>query len=294
MKIERGSERMSSKIPDWEKFEIESCSYLNQVYGEKTLFFTSKGGKDASASDITVNYGDRVLFSIEAKYSPSQSGQFVLTEENGQYILSNENRLGNNRYTQIIIDFLNENKENYSPIGQKAVRINGIQHALAHWIIEHYKKKDSYFVITSTVLGSYKAIIPIDEINDYFDISAVVRRKKSGTSDVAQYKVDGCLKELESFIEKFGLEISEVSRAKKTSVKFNKVIELKKADRYFGENFFLSPNSDGVSYRIKTKAKTNNVNVVFSLKYRGPHENMGNDLLQKFIESQKLVGNQLH
>lgn len=276
--------RMSGKMADWEKFEIESCHYLNKVYSSLPVSFHQEGGKNSVTSDIKAYKGEEHLFSIEAKYSPSQSGQFVLVEDNGIYSLSKESKFENNEYTQAIIDYLNENKESFTPKGQRAININFDQNVFAQWITEHYKRKDSYFVITSAKLNDYKAILPIEEIKNYFDVSAVIRRKRSGTAHVAQYRIESCIKELDKYIGKFGLEISEITtQSQKTLVKFNKDVDLKKSERYFGNDLFLSPNSNGKGYYLKTRSKTNNLNVIFNLVYRGPEENIGIDLLEIFI-----------
>lgn len=281
MKIFNG---IYEKKADWEKFEIESCLYLNKVYESLPISFLQEGGKSSVNSDIKVYKGQEQLFSIEAKYSPSQSGQFVLVEKNRIYSLSNESKFENNEYTRIIIDYLNENIEGFTPKGQRAININLDQDVLAQWITEQYKRKDSYFIITSTNLSDYKAILPIEEIKNYFDVSAVIRRKRSGTAHVAQYRRESCIKELDEYIEQFGLEISEIiTHSKKTLVKFNKDKDFKKSERYFGSNFFLSPNTEGKGYYIKTRSNTNNLNVIFSLVYKGPEENIGIDLLGKFI-----------
>ncbi|NLL06938.1 MAG: hypothetical protein GX270_14405 [Clostridiaceae bacterium] len=46
------------------------------------------------------------------------------------------------------------------------------------WIKEHYKAKNSKYLITSTSLGKYKAIIQLDELEHWFTVSACLRRKK--------------------------------------------------------------------------------------------------------------------
>lgn len=274
----------SGKLPDWEKFEIESCHYLNRVFSHLPVSFKREGGKNSGSSDINVYNDRKFLFSVEAKYSPCQSGQFVLVEDNGIYSLSNDSKFENNKYTQVIINFLNENKDIYSPKGQKSISIDFDQDVFAQWIIEHYKSKNSDFVITSTLLNGFKAIIPIDDIRKYFDVSAVIRRKRSGTNNVPQYRIESCINELKEYLDTLGLEISEITRSKKTLVQFNKDVNLKISERYFGDNFYLSPNRNGKGYFLKTRAKANNLNVIFSLIYKGPNENIGVDLLESYIQ----------
>ncbi|WP_033827199.1 PDDEXK family nuclease [Bacillus andreraoultii] len=274
------------KKANWELFEIDSCNYLNELFEGSPITFQGEGGKNSSSSDIKVFDRGKYIFSIEAKYSPSQSGQFVLIEGNDLYSLSPVSKFENNEYTQAIIDHLNENKEQYTPEGQEAIEINIDKKILAKWITDHYKRKDSYFVITSNKLSDYKVILPIDDIKDFFDVSAVVRRKKSGSTDVAQYKIESCINELREYIKQYGLAVTDViPQNKKTLIKLNKGVDLKKPDRYFGDGYYLSPNSNGEGYYIKQLSKTNNLNVIFSLVYTGPEKNIGIDLLKKFTNN---------
>ena len=61
-------------------------------------------------------------------------------------------------------------------------------------------------------------------------------------------------------------------------------MSLTKTERYVGEDYFLSPKKDG-GYYLKTRSKTNNLNVIFSLDYVGPEENIGLDLLDEKIRN---------
>lgn len=276
--------RTINKLNKWEKFEIEASSYLNKVYSHLPVSFILDGGSSSRSSDIKVYNNNNLLFSIESKYSPSQSGQFVILENENFYVLSKDSKCYNNIYSQTIIDYLNENKEYFTPKDQDAININIDLEILTNWIITHYKNKNSYFVITSCKLNDYKSIIPIEEIGNFFEVSAVIRRKRSGTRHIAKSKREQCINELEKYINKYGLRISDVfMQSNKTIVEFNKEIELKKSERYFGNDFYLSPSTDGKRYFLKTRAKTNNLNVIFSLTYFGPKENIGIELLEKFI-----------
>lgn len=272
------------KKPNWELFELESCCYLNTLYSDTQLRFCADGGKNSYSQDIKVYNGQNYIFSIEAKYSPSQSGQFVLKEESGIYLLSKKSKFENNEYTKAIIEHLNNNKEYYSPEGQRAIEIIIEQNILANWIIEHYKSKSSQFIITSTKLGDYKAILPLNDLQEFFNVSAVIRRKKSGTADIPKSMINGCITELKNHLMNFKLDISSVSSlGKKTLIRLPNDIVLKKSERSFGESYYLSENSEGEGYFIKKKSQTNNLNVIFSLKYIGPETNFGIDNLKGYI-----------
>ncbi|MBP3953567.1 hypothetical protein [Bacillus suaedae] len=275
---------LTGKLNDWEKFELETIPFLEKIYHDLPVAFKREGGQNSTKSDICVLHDMNELFSLEAKLTPSQSGQFVLLEEQQKYIFSAENKFQNNKMTQLIIDELNAFKTKYTPKGQKAVIVDIDTYVLANWIKDHYKNKGSRFIITSTKINDYKAIIPINEVERFFEMTAVIRRKKSGTSDVARYKVSSCISELRQHLTAFGLEIIETKQdGKKTLVLLNKDIILEKNERYFGDEYFLSPNVKGNGYFIKSRAKTNNLNVIFQLKYIGPEKSFGFEHLERSI-----------
>ena len=272
-------------MTDWELFEAEACHYLNELYKNTPITFHETGGKDAYSSDIQVFSGEEYLFSIEAKYAPCQSGQFVLLEENDTYKLSAASTFEQNDYTEEIIRFLNEHKHHYSPKGQRALPIEMTQDVLAGWVVEHYKRKDSHFIITSTKLNDYKAMIPMERVGDYFNVSAVLRRKRSGTSYVARKRMAHCLEELEKYAMERDVTIEKITHGKKPSVRFQQDIELTRAESYVGEDYFLSRIRGERGYYLKTRSKTNNLNVIFTLDYIGPEENIGVPTLDEMIRA---------
>ena len=284
MKVRRIKMSSLKAGPKWELFEKEACDYLNYMYRGKPITFEASGGKNAFTSDIKAYIGDEYLFSIESKYSPAQSGQFVIIEEENEYKLST---LGysNNKYTQEIINHLNSNKNYYTPRGQSSINIDIDKSILSSWIVEHYKSKDSYFVITSTKLNDYKVILPTEEIHQYFDVSAVIRRKRSGTGNVAKSKVNDCISKLKDHLYENNIGLKKINSINnKTIVELDGNNELEKSLRYFGEVYYLSPTpQEPNKFTLKSRAKTNNINVIFSLKFTGKQVDFGIDLLDKYV-----------
>ncbi|SEQ47127.1 hypothetical protein SAMN05216232_2532 [Virgibacillus subterraneus] len=276
-------------MKDWEKFEVESTEYLNEQFKHIPVSFVQEGGYNSYSSDIGVkNKGGKTLFSVEAKYSPCQSGQFVVKEEQSTYKLTQDSMSENSKYTREIIDQLNDNFASYSPKGQNAIDIESKNENLANWIKEHYKDKESYFVISSTKLQDFKAIVPIDDIDKYFDVSACIRRKRSGTSHISQKRKEESVRQLKEHYEHFNLNVINVTEEKKgterrTLIEFDEKVTFDRSDLYFGDDFFLSPKPNTDVYYVKTRAKTNNLNVIFSLQYKGAENNFGKENLEKFI-----------
>lgn len=274
---------MKSKA-SWELFEIEACDYLNNQLNETNFHFEGEGGNDSTLSDIKVFENSNYLFTIEAKYSPAQSGQIALAENNGLYILSDASKGKNNPYTPTIINHLNENKSTYSPTKQKAISIKLDERVLSQWIIKHYQNKNSKFIITSTQLNSFKVILPTHELMNYFDVSAVIRRKKSGTRDVAKKNIQSCMNELKQYLSTLNLQIiNTISEDKKTRIILNSSQSLTKSECYFGEKYFLSKAKDNDGYYLKQTSNTNNLNILFKLVFTRSKSNVGIEALKDYL-----------
>ena len=198
-------QKKGGRMRNWEKFEQEATAYLNETYKHLSVTFQNTGGKDANTSDIKVMKGHQTLFSIEAKYSPSQSGQFVLLEEDGKYVFSPKNRFEDNPYTNDIIMHLNEYKSIYNPVGQESIEIQYDPNVFAGWIQDHYRSKESEFLIVSDQLNGYKAIIPLEELQRYFVVQAFLRRKRSGSRHLSQKRKNDALRALYARLE--GIEV---------------------------------------------------------------------------------------
>jgi hypothetical protein len=270
---------------NWEKFEQEATAYLNETYKHLSVTFQNTGGKDANTSDIKVIKGHQTLFSIEAKYSPSQSGQFVLLEEDGKYVFSPKNRFEDNAYANDIIIHLNEYKSTYNPVGQESIEIQYDPNVFAGWIQDHYRSKESEFLIVSDQLKGYKAIIPLEELQRYFAVQAFLRRKRSGSRHLSQKRKNDALRALCVRLKGIGSTVvsvtEEIGRQKRVLVELDRPIEGN--DCYFGEDYFLSPQAGNNRYYIKITAGTNNLNVLFRLVYIGPKENFGIRQLEKVL-----------
>lgn len=271
----------------WSLFEIYACDYLNKSIGNSNVLFKRLGSSNSTANDIEVYSNSKYLFSIEAKYSPSQSGQFVIIDQKDKYEFSIGNNFENNEYSREIIRILNTNKKHYTPLGQKAVKLEIDSAVLAGWIISYYKEKDCQFIITSDELNGYKAIIPITDIQQYFNVTAVVRRKRSGTRHLPKYKFEESVNALKVHTNALGFELIEVVKENsKTLVEFKEDNMIShKSQRYFGEHneYYLSDASAKNEYYIKVRSNTNNLNVIFSLEYIGVKDNIGLEILQNNI-----------
>jgi hypothetical protein len=107
----------------WKEHEEECNKFLNETFGNTDIKFTLSGGSDSSKSDIKIVKNDELLSWIEAKMPNSQSGQFVVSSEDGKFHESKRNK-SNNIFSDQIIDFMNNNYDSYSNCGTKGVRVD--------------------------------------------------------------------------------------------------------------------------------------------------------------------------
>ena len=102
-------------------------------------------------------------------------------------------------------------------------------------------------------------IIPLNEIQDHFDISGVYRIKRSGTSDLSKIDIIDFKKVISKKFERYVLETKD----RKTYLITNEEIKY----LYLGKGrYFLSKETNN-TYRVKKRSITRNSNVIFTLKF---------------------------
>jgi hypothetical protein len=269
----------------WQQFEIEACEYLNNAFKDLPFTFKCTGGSNSLAEDIMVYKGTDHIFSIEAKLSPAQGGQFsvIPLESDGkiEYTYSRGNKFSLDGNSESIIKHINQSIGKYSEVTQRGIDIDGIQPVLINWVINHYKRKRSEFIITSKGIGGFKAIVPTDELKDNFYVHACLRRKRSGPRKVPDYQYTLAEGLAQTHFSGLGFGIKGFEYDDKgISLTLNSGAQLSKAQRYLPENMYISSDRRGRNrYVIKKRSSTNNINVVFSLEYR--HDtSTGLDLLR--------------
>jgi hypothetical protein len=258
----------------WKLFEEKSKEYLNKELKDKSITVVLEGGSNSRMPDLVLfDKFQKKIFSIEAKLSPSQGGQIVIINDGNKFNESEKSK-NFNEYSQQIIEIINskflffvsKESKNYELTQQEF-------NMLTCWVKRHYFNKDCKYIITSTKLDSFYAIIPLAEIDKYFEIKAVIRQKKSGTTDIPLKDKENVKNEI---ISHYGPNSKFFNEGKKLILEINdeKVFSL-----YFG-SYFLS-RVENNRYRIVKRSKTNNLNIVFTLKYKGPKTNFGlNYLIQ--------------
>lgn len=171
-------------VERWEKFEKACETYLNENYGHLANFIL-EGGSNSNISDIAVTVNRRVNFYIEAKMGLAQSGQFVVLPdvENKCFYFSPKNKSLENEFTEIILSYINDNFDIFFNAGTAGKDIDIDKYYFTQWIINHYKNRSVKHIIT------YKngfIIFPVEKFGNYFDVSATMRNKGSGSTQPAK------------------------------------------------------------------------------------------------------------
>jgi hypothetical protein len=132
-------------------------------------------------------------------------------------------------------------------------------------------------------LDTFYNIIPITKIEEVFTISAVFRRKRSGTRDVPMknlLEVKGLLTKHLTTLGVLNFQIKTLGN-KLILGQLSKSIDNK--ELYF-DNYFLSYIGNN-EYRVKMRAQTNNPNVVFSMNYNGIKSDTGLEQLKNYLNT---------
>lgn len=258
--------------PKWKEYEINSCNFLNSTYSNLGFTFYNTGFSNSKESDVSILKNNIKIGNIESKLSPSQAGQFVICECGQGFEFSSKNVYPINDYTRKIIEFINNNYYKYKEPSTKGINLDCEDDLLYNWVINHYKNnKSSDFIISSTNVNSYHIIIPVEDIPKYFNISATVRNKKSGSRHLPKKLYDSCRDILSENMNKKGYSVSNIYSAnKKYILKLNKEANLSNDDLkfYLDENELFLSDIGNNEFAIKVCSNTNNTNIVFSLKLK--------------------------
>lgn len=265
---------------DWQLFENNACKFLSKTINIEGIKFQQSGKSNSWESDIYVKCQSKDLFLIESKLSPCQSGQFVILLKDGKYEYSKLNHFQMDDVSKSIIIHINENILDFQDCGTAGREIILSKNILADWIKKHYSSKNArFFIISDKPLNFSKnfiKIIPFEDFENNFQISAVLRRKRSGTQLMPFNDFHIVEEKLK---ERFG---SNCSLDEDGFIKLNDKID----NPYLGDEYYLSQRK-GCIYQIRKRSNTNSPSVIFSLKYIGEKKTAGFDLLE--TEIKKLI-----
>ncbi len=118
--------------------------------------------------------------------------------------------------------------------------------------------------------------IPINEIEKYFDINLIFRRKKTGNTQIPG-------KNIIDFKEQLEL-INKEYKIKKTNNKYLLTTKERLLDFNIGTKYLVSMTNVDCQYYVKKKDVKTNPNVMFELKLKDTIDFMG----EKFIKDYDL------
>ncbi|HOV25158.1 MAG TPA: hypothetical protein PK566_02185 [Pseudobacteroides sp.] len=262
----------------WKMFEMEVYNYVKKIKEEHNFPFQIiyAGKEDSTESDIVISKDGKKLFTIEAKLSPARGGQFVVryNGENYEFSIRNKTKA---KTAEKILKFLNDNPEEFANSDSSEVKVNPTDDSLKEWVINTHKDKGCKFIITSTELNSFKAVIPIDDAVHKFVFGARLRKKPSGSRRLPKYLFE---QGREALCTTLGLSADSIgyTREGKRTVA---VLPSAPSTRYIGKNFYLSDYdiTRQNEFNIRVTSNTRNDTVEFTLIYNGDEVNTGKDLL---------------
>lgn len=251
-------------MENWKIFENECVEYLNKTYGDSASF-QGKGGSDSTAPDIKVyDKRGKHIFSIEAKMPNAQAGQFVLFPKDGKFEYSDRNAHEENEQTTAIIKQMNDDFDRYNAPGTRGVNLCMSSSLLYDWVKEYYQnvKNEKYFI---TKNNSDFIIFPVDKLDQYLNVSAMYRKKGSGSSVPSNNNK----KEIENTLKASSYTYSDIEIGK---VESTIILKNCTKDRFIlqGQSYrYQFKKINGKQYQIRRLSNTSNANVIFSISVKG-------------------------
>lgn len=242
-----------------EQFELRCYEYLKNFYKTGKTDFYHEGGMNSTKSDIAVIKNGQIEFYIEAKDASAQSGQFVLlpNEEKEVFVFSPHNHSKPNEMTDIIIDYMNSDFQRFNNAGTAGQSLNIDTSIFADWIIKHYKDKNVKYVISC---DTDYVIFPIRKFEQYFNIIANYRIKKSGSGEPAKKDIPA----VEQIIKSYYSTARFYQDTKKLFVDISEKID---KDKFvMGDHTYYLSKRNSDNYEVRRLSNTNNMNVIFSIE----------------------------
>ncbi len=251
---------MIEDFSSWKQFEVDATNYLNRNFSDAASF-EHQGDSDSTVPDIFVSTHNGSFY-IEAKKCPSQCGQFVLMPDtkNSKFEYSHQNKYPNNKYAQIIINFMNRHFSEFKDAGTsgKEIAFFGCKDIFAKWIKTAYANKGIKFIITN----EFKLLL-LEDISKAFDITAKFRIKRSGSRSPNQNDNEVIAKYInaEHYIDNF-----IITQDKRAFVRANENLDNKRF--YIDKDEFMFSKKETGIFEVRKLSNTFNSNVIFELKLK--------------------------
>ena len=252
----------------WKDFEDEITEYLKETLKDYDISVQQYGESDSTIPDIEITINSsKKKFYIETKMPTSQTSQFVVEIINNKFVYGKKNKFKANKYSDEIINVLNNNFELYSKVREKGM-IVPIPNTIAFsWIASNMKNKNVDFVISIDDKGN-KKVFSLKQFNQFFNIKTIFRRKKSGSQDLPKMYYEDFKKHLDLKFSNYNLTTNG------KELFLDLPLNLSKKECYIdsdilpnGKKYFLS-NIENGKYKVKITSGTNNPNIIFELSLK--------------------------
>lgn len=264
-------------MSNWKQFEKDCCEYLNKNYGKQNSEFKLFGKSDSTLSDICYLKDNKEQFFIEVKEAYAQSGQFVLLPdtENKKFIFSSKNKSQRNDLTNVIIEYMNNDFDNFNSAGTAGKNIKLDKSISENWIKNYYSNKNVKFFISK---NKNYVIFPTENFGKYFDVSSKYRIKKSGSQKPAEKYIQRIVNFLKN---EYNISNYYIQKGN-FFVIYEKDDVSKKHFQFENGTYRFSPKGKNL-YEIRKLSNTYNMNVIFSISLKSEQYKDDLDLFKKII-----------
>lgn len=243
----------------WEKFETDCAAYLQNTFGEYADF-ELRGGSNSNDSDIAVKTKSGNNFNIEVKSASAQCGQFVLfpNDERKCFEYSSVKLFQKTGASNEIVDYMNRNFYEYCDLESGSKNIDMPSYVFAECIIDIYKRKNTKFIITGS-----NTILFLEDIEDYFDITACYRVKRSGSHPVGKTKANDIIDYIQN---NYNVTSAEPTDDGRVFVISNQ--NLNNVNFGIGDPFVYQFADKGGKYEVRKLGNTASPTVIFKIKQK--------------------------
>lgn len=268
----------------WKICEEECLKYLKLNFSDKYYDFKGEGGSDSTKSDVLLTKSGIAIFYIETKMEQAQCGQFVAfpNEDEKSFYYSRSNLYPENLYSQLILEKMAENFDRYKNPSTNGIEVLMDKSYFYSWIFEFYKEKGVKYFITEKEVGNNNMssdnfiIFPIEHFNRYFDVTAIYRKKKSGSANPTENNFD----EIKRLASDEGFLVSEIYKQEKyTYVNMNAVCRTYKITGYKDTYQFKGVSEN--TFKVTKLSNTSNPNVIFLIKLVQAQQEIDLDLFKR-------------
>ncbi len=253
----------------WKQLELNCFEYLKQTYG-KLAEFKHYGDSNATVADILVSKLNQDFY-IEVKSPQAQCGQFVLNidQNNCVFEYSLHNKTNYYDSTKAIIDYMNNHFDNFQQVSTAPLKIDLDKSIFYDWVRTYYHDKNVAYFMTKQ---NNFLIIPIANLESYFDIHAYYRVKKSGSSSPNKSNINEIRNILADYQIDYDLNVQEngVYLITESNVVNQKL-------KGTTNTYLLKKSELNNQYLIRKLSNTYHANVIFSIKLKQSDQNE-NDL----------------